>query len=239
MSNMKNKLFLSLLVLPLMFACSKPVPGPDKTASGAVLAGGLGAGIGAIIGNQLGYSGPGIVIGASFAAVSGILTGIGLDVLEGNQLQTNREIYALKMLHSQNETRLAMLESHSKNRARYAPNVSFLEVFFDLKKASLRLASVQQIAHAAEILRDKRFGSYKVLLKGYSTDFPSDKENQELIRARIKSVKNILQSNGISNDVIQIEELSIEDRPENKLVSEQFDSPNRLNNRVELFIKYL
>ncbi len=234
---MKLKVFIFLSLF--LVSCSKPVPGPDKTAAGAVLAGGLGAGIGAIIGNQLGYSGPAIVLGASFAAVSGILTGIGLDVLEGNQLQTNREIESLKMLHAQNERRLLMLEGQSRARLKYIPKTSFLEVFFDKKRASLRLASVEQIAHIAESLRSRRPGSYKIILKGYSTDFSSRSENLELITARMKSVQNILQSNGVSKEVIHMDEVDLEERRENMLVSEKSETPDRLNNRVELYVSYL
>jgi hypothetical protein len=228
-----------IAVFFMFSACSRPVPGPDKTASGAVLAGGLGAGIGAVIGNQLGHSGPGIVLGASFAAVSGILTGIGLDVLEGNQLRTNREIESLKMLHARNEERLIGLEAGSRARQRYIPARSFLEVFFDEKRASLRLASVEQISHVAENLRARRPGSYRISLKGFSTDFTSEKENKSLIDARMKSVRNILRSNGIPDDVISLDEADIEKRKENMLVSEKSSLPHRLNNRVELYISYL
>jgi outer membrane protein OmpA-like peptidoglycan-associated protein len=234
-----NLRIISVITLLLLASCSKPVPGPDKTATGAVLAGGLGAGIGAIIGNQLGHSGPGIVLGVSFAAVSGILTGIGMDVLEGNQLQTNREIDSLKMLHSQNEKRLLYLEAQNRGRLHASPKISFLEVFFDEQRASLRLASVEQIAHIAEYLRTKRPGSYKITLKGFSTDFSSRSENQDLITARMKSVKNILRSNGVPKEVIHLEEVDLEKRKEDQLISEKKDIPERLNNRVELFITYL
>lgn len=237
---MKNIFIVVLLISTfLLNACSKPVPGPDKTAAGAVLAGGLGAGIGAIIGNQLGYSGPGIVIGASFAAVSGILTGIGLDVLEGNQLQTQRNIESLRLMHAQNSGRLLALESENRARLSMIPQASFLEVFFDKQRASLRLASVKQLAHVSESLRVKRLGSYKITLKGFSSDFSSNAENKELIQARLKSVQNVLQSHGIPKESITLEEFDLEKRHEDKLVSDTTEKSERLNNRVELFIHYL
>jgi outer membrane protein OmpA-like peptidoglycan-associated protein len=229
----------SIIALVLLTSCSKPVPGPDKTATGAVLAGGLGAGIGAILGNQFAASGPGIVLGASFAAASGIMTGIGLDVLEGNQLSTNREIESLNLLHTQNSRRLQMLEQEAQYRSRYTGISPFLEVFFDRKRASLKLASVEQINHIAGDLRNKRLGSYKIILRGFSTDFESETENKSLINARLKSVQNILQSNGIPKNSITLDEKSPSDRKENTLVSDSSLGGDRLNNRVEVLVSYL
>jgi len=230
---------LGLLSLCLVTACHKPVPGPDKSASGLVLGAAWGAGTGAIIGHQFNALGPGAAIGAGMGAVSGLLTGVSLDVLEGDQLSSGREIQSLKMLSSQSTRRLDYLEEESYQSSKYCSISPFMEVFFDKGRASLKLASVEQISHLAEELRVKRYGSYKLKLRGFSTDLKDNSDNKGLVSARVKSVENILRSNGIPESAISIDASDLSERNASMLVSERDAEGERQNNRVEIFISYL
>ncbi len=86
-----------LIPFALFFsACSgstKPIAGPDKQGLGLITGGLLGAGSGMITGAQLSApSGPGVVIGALFGAVWGSLHGLGIDLIEEEELRLLEEV---------------------------------------------------------------------------------------------------------------------------------------------------
>jgi len=232
-----------------MFTTScAPFAGPDKSVAGTILGGGLGAGSGAKIGNQVGMPGAGLAIGAGMAAASGLASGVGLDLEEGSQLEAHRKLDNLKSLNSQNRTRLARLESEDYRRSNNAAqSPAFLQVFFEKNRASLKLASANQIQHLASVLRSKRYGTYQIQIKGYSTDSNVPEDNYEIINARIESVKGALVSNGIPE--VYIQDISFVNYKKNPadfdrevekgiLLNDRSEPINRYNNRVEIFVKY-
>lgn len=83
------------LLLALLFAqiscspfTSDPVPGPDKQSVGTFAGAALGAGSGAVTGAQVGAgAGPGAWVGAAFGAVYGMFKGLGVDLLEEDQIR--------------------------------------------------------------------------------------------------------------------------------------------------------
>ena len=240
---------LRILILSLIFVNScAPVAGPDKSAAGAILGGGLGAGSGAIIGNQVGMPGAGLAIGAGMAAASGLASGMGLDLEEGSQLEAHRKLDNLKSLNAENRSRLARLENEDLRKADGVErSPAFMQVFFDEKRASLKLSSASQIQHLANVLRSKRYGTYSVQIKGYSTDSNIPENNKEIIEARVESVKGALVSNGIPENYIK--DVSFADFKKNPaefdreiekglLLSDRTEPFNRYNNRVEIFVKY-
>ena len=77
----------------------QPEPGPDKQASGTIYGAMVGAGSGAVTGAQFtSPAGPGIAVGAGFGAVFGMLSGIGLDILEEDQLFREYELQQIREL---------------------------------------------------------------------------------------------------------------------------------------------
>ncbi|HMO18374.1 MAG TPA: hypothetical protein PKA63_08665 [Oligoflexia bacterium] len=216
--------------------------GPDKSAIGVLLGAGWGAGAGAILGNQFGASGPGIAIGAGIGAVNGLLVGMGLDVLEGNQLQTERDIAVLRMHTAENSRRLDRLENENTRVARATLDEPFMAVYFDPGRASLRIASIEQLAHLAEGLRRKRPGTYLLKMRGFSSDLGDPKENENLISARLLSVENVLRSHGIPSSAIILDNAPSDQRAASLVVSErggQKVTRERLNNRVEVIVSIL
>lgn len=242
------KRFFLLNTFCIFIVSCAPVSGPDKTATGAVLGGGIGAGSGAIIGNQVGMTGAGIAIGAGLAAASGMLSGVGLDLEEGSQLSAHRKLENMHTLNKHNRSRLNAIDAQER-KALDTPqnNPAFLQVFFDQKRASLKLASANQIQHVAESLRGRRYGTYAVTLKGYSTDSHLQDENREIISARLMSVKNTLVSYGVPEAYIKEEQtLRASRAPQDVekdiakgiLMADTSEPLNRYNNRVEIYIKY-
>ena len=82
---------LSLLVLlTLLHGCAAPLTTREK----GVLAGGaLGAGTGAIIGNQVGHQAAGAAIGGAFGALSGGLIG---NQMYGQEIRQNAQSYEIE-----------------------------------------------------------------------------------------------------------------------------------------------
>ena len=83
-----QKLFYAF-VIAIVAGCSGP--GPSNREAGALTGGALGAGLGAIIGHQVGNTGAGIAIGAGAGALSGGLIGNSQDVQE-NRVETQEEV---------------------------------------------------------------------------------------------------------------------------------------------------
>lgn len=128
-----------------------PTPGPDKQAVGTWYGAALGAGSGAVTGAEVSAAtGPGAVIGAGFGAVFGMVSGLGVDMLEEDQLrredelQTAREqAWAHEVLSEQYAKRL---ELHPDR------NIFPADLFFEGDSAEFRPGAnvlIDQIAYLA------------------------------------------------------------------------------------------
>jgi uncharacterized protein YcfJ len=110
---------LSLFVLlTLLHGCAAPLTTREK----GVLAGGaLGAGSGAIIGNQVGHQGAGAAIGGAFGALSGGLIG---DQMYGQEIRQNAQAYQIEQQRSELERQRLELEQLRGQRRydSYEPN---------------------------------------------------------------------------------------------------------------------
>ncbi|HUI05446.1 MAG TPA: YXWGXW repeat-containing protein [Verrucomicrobiae bacterium] len=71
----------------VLMGCETPEGRPDRTASGALAGGAIGAGSGAIIGSMTGHAGEGALIGGALGALTGGIIGNAMD-------QQQREILA-------------------------------------------------------------------------------------------------------------------------------------------------
>jgi len=110
---------LSLFVLlTLLHGCAAPLTTREK----GVLAGGaLGAGTGAIIGNQIGHQGAGAAIGGAFGALSGGLIG---DQMYGQEMRQNDQSYEMERQRLELERQRLELEQLRRQRGydSYEPN---------------------------------------------------------------------------------------------------------------------
>jgi hypothetical protein len=103
--------------LCLLSSCSTstaPVPGPDKQGIGLLTGGLIGAGSGMITGAQLSApTGPGMAIGAAFGAVWGSLHGLGLDLIEEEELRLLAEV---DRLHEKIWVQNALISHYEKKK---------------------------------------------------------------------------------------------------------------------------
>lgn len=218
-------LFISMLV-----ACSNPQPGPDKTLGGAVLGAGWGAGAGAVIGNQISYTGEGAAIGAGFGLVDGALTGGGFDLIEGAQLDQERQLASLKI---QNETNRAQLR-HLQARLDHAVTAStggVYQVFFDPDATNLRagaIANLEVIAHSLQT--SPRANA--IVVVGHTDDAGTPEYNERLAEARARTVGAYLAEKGIASAQITVKSFGAK-RP---IATNMTETGRQLNRRVDVYI---
>ncbi len=226
-------MFLILSVSLLGLSSCAPTSGPDKSIAGAVLGAGWGAGAGAVIGHQVGDAGPGAAIGAGFGAASGLLTGMGLDVAEGTELEQQRELDALRVQTSANTRMLMALQDQLDNRGHELKTTSYsAEVFFDRNLASLRAGSAERLQRLAESVKLNPYIG-KIEIHGHSDDTGDVERNKKLSDARARTVATFLASQGISFD--QLREFAHgSSRP---IASNDSEAGRQLNRRVEIVLK--
>ena len=112
------KPLILFVLLPLLHGCAAPLTTREK----GVLAGGaLGAGTGAIIGNQIGHQGAGAAIGGAFGALSGGLIG---DQMYGQEMRQNAQSYEIERQHL---TMVAQAEALLRQAKLYEPERLELE----------------------------------------------------------------------------------------------------------------
>lgn len=224
------KVFFLPLLLPL--AGCYPTPGPDKSASGALLGAAWGAGTGAIIGNQVGGMGTGALIGMGFGAGAGLLTGIGLDTAEGEELAQQRELDAVRLEVQANRHNLAMLQNQFDNYGKVpAATPSSLDIFFDPDRASLRLGSAAELERFAKAVKyDSRLR--EIQIHGHSDDTGNADRNQKLSEARARTVQTFLAEHGISLDTIKV----VPHSASQPLAANDSEAGRQLNRRVEVVL---
>ena len=231
---MRKSLALNLLVLVLAFSVAgcHPTPGPDKSIAGAILGAGWGAGAGAVIGNQTGDPGPGAAIGSGFGAASGLMTGLGLDIAEGTELEQQRELEALKVQVAANQRSLSWLQNSLDDRSRQINSKSVVDqVFFDEMRASLRLGGAAQLERVVESVKQNPFVT-AIEIHGHSDDTGNAQENQRLSEARARTVAAFLGSHGLSLGSIKI----FAHGSSMPIASNDIESGRQLNRRAEILL---
>lgn len=209
-----------------------PTPGPDKSLAGAILGAGWGAGAGAVIGNQTGNLTQGTWVGMGFGAASGLLTGVGLDLAEGTELEQQRELDALKVQVASNQHQLMMLQSALDQRDQLLVRFpSSLRVFFDKDRASLRSGFVAELQRLAEAVKFNHYVG-RIQVQGHSDDTGNTERNMRLSEARARTVATTLASQGISMDKIDVSSHGAAQ----PLASNETEAGRQLNRRVEVVI---
>lgn len=229
-----EKIYLILVCGMLMaFGGCHPTPGPDKAFSGAVLGAGWGAGAGAVVGNQIGHTGPGAAIGAGFGAVSGLLTGAGLDIAEGNQLESQRALDSLRIQVASNRRQLAYLQNQLDERERKLKGMvsGDFQIFFDPGRASLRTGSSEKLQRLAEWIKLNPYVGM-IEVHGHSDDNGKLGLNQKLSQARARTVANFLIAQGISADMLSL----IAHGSVSPIATNETPEGRQLNRRVEVVI---
>lgn len=221
---------MRFFLLLFLVACSA-TPGPDKTASGAILGAAWGAGAGAIVGNQVSDPGTGAGIGAGIGAAGGLMAGMGLDVAEGTQLRQQRELEALKVKTAINQRGLLGIQDSLDQSQGLSTKGVLDTIQFDSGKAFIRMGSAARLEELVNKLKKIPFGT--VVLHGHADDAGNAELNQRLSEARAKTVATFLSTHGISLSQINI----VAHGSGYPIASNKLEVGKQLNRRVEIVLK--
>lgn len=174
-----NQVLLSLTLLAASFvSCTpfsaQPEPGPDKQFSGTVLGAASGAGAGAVIGAQVTAAmGPAAFVGAAFGAVFGMMNGLGIDLLEEDELRRLEELAELREKTWVQE----VLAEHYQRRLELHPNRDIYPAdwFFEGDSVELR-GEAKALLREIGKLNENRMPWSRLLVAAYATS--RDKESQ-------------------------------------------------------------
>ena len=167
---MRMRFFFFVSIL-FAAACSpgtlEPVPGPDKQAVGTFAGAALGAGSGAVYGFQVGAgAGPGAWVGAALGAVYGAFEGLGVDLLEEDELRRAIEEQQLRELAWVQE----VLAEHYARRMELHPTRDIFPAdwFFDNDESTLKPSAVA-LAHELGLLTKQRMPWSRIVVAAYVT----------------------------------------------------------------------
>lgn len=227
-------LFRSVLVLGVMLAgCSPfsldPIPGPDKQFVGTVAGAGVGAGTGAVIGAQVGAgTGPGAWVGAGFGAIYGMVSGLGMDMLEEDQLRRDEEEQRLRELAWVQE----VLTEHYARRLELHPQRDIFPAdwFFENDGSELKGSSVV-LAHELGALTLKRMPWSRIVVASYVTTQDKDSHYAQYVtKRRAEQIANEFIRAGVEPRRVMIKGVAV-DEP---ILIDPDDSPSRYRQAIEI-----
>ncbi len=202
-SVVSRKLLMTLFVLiftvlPLT-SCSlyssETIPGPDKSATGTVLGALTGAGAGAITGTQVAAAtGPGAWIGAGFGAVYGLLQGLGLDIIEEDELAKEAEIAKLR----EKAWAQGILTEHYQRRVAMHPDRDIFpaDLFFSEDKSNLKPEAYALVSEIAGMQKNRKPWS-RILVAVYNRAPESSEYSNFLSNKRARSVAQQMIRSGL------------------------------------------
>ena len=187
---------------------------------------------GAVVGNQLKYgtAGQGAAVGAGFGFISGALTGMTYDQIEGTQLYHKRQLASLKIQNATNARHLSHIQDQLDSGTTSIAG-SVYQVFFDVDATNLRSGAIANL----EVITDSIKGdsnAFKIHVVGHSDDSGAVEYNKRLAEARARTVSSYLASNGVSIDQIVVNSFGAK-RP---IATNSTPVGRQLNRRVDVYI---
>ena len=164
-----TKLMLSALIVIAVASCGS---GAKK---GAVIGGAVGAGAGAVIGNQGNRTGTGAIVGGAVGAAAGAIIG---DYMERQKKE------------------LEQVPGADVEREDDRLIVTFKDaILFDFDSSTLRPEARTNLAQMADVL--VRYPDTNLIVIGHTDNIGSDAYNQKLSERRAGAVKSYLSANDV------------------------------------------
>lgn len=221
-------IFICLLFSACTPFSSEPLPGPDKQASGTLLGAAVGAGAGAVTGAQVAAAtGPGAWIGAGFGAVYGMLKGIGLDIIEEEQLAQEAELELLK----ERAWAQAVLSEHYARKTQMHPDRDIFPAdwFFESDKCELKYEAYALVDEIAK-LQEVRKPWSRIVVAVYNKAPKSSEYSEHLATKRAKAVAVQMVRGGIEPRRLLAKGISISQ----PVLIDPEDRDDRYNQAVEI-----
>lgn len=176
-----KKLFVLLLVVLFLAACSKPTTKKEK---GTWIGAGAGAAGGALLGQAIGGDTAGTLIGAGVGAIAG--GAIGRHIGK----KKDEEEAALRQ-------ELAATEAANVKRNADVLIVTFKsDYLFAVGSANLNPGAYEEINRVSRVLN--QYPETTILVTGHTDSSGSEETNQELSERRSENVKNALVGQGVN-----------------------------------------
>ena len=226
--------FKSQIVFIIVFisACtpisSEPLPGPDKQASGTILGAAIGAGAGAVTGAQLSAAtGPGAWIGAGFGAIFGMLKGMGLDIIEEEELAKEAQLAELR----ERAWAQGALSEHYARRAQMHPDRDIFPAdwFFEGDKSDLKAEGFALVSEIAKLQENRKPWS-RILVAVYNKAPKSSEYSRHLAAKRAQAVALQMVRSGIEPRRVLSKGMSISE----PVLIDPEDRDDRYNQAVEI-----
>ena len=173
----------------------------------------------------------GVAVGAGFGATAGLLHGMGYDLVEGVQLEQNRQLASLKIQAAANQRELEKLQGHLDNGRGRNPVDGVYQVFFDEDQTNLRSGAVSNLETITEAIKGSS-SIRTVYVAGHTDDTGNTKYNETLSQARASTVSAYLAARGIALDQIDVKSFGAT-KP---IATNSTLAGRQLNRRVDVYI---
>ena len=228
------KVYLYSLSLLILTACSQN-GGYDfgTTEKGALIGTAIGAGLGAIVGNQSGRAGEGVAIGSGLGAIAGGLLGNQQEGIEDKQDELENKLNTQSAQLEENRKLIEQLRSKGAD-ARETDRgvvVNLPDVLFEFDRSELTSTARGTVQSIADVVKDTA-SSRKIEIEGHTDSVGSPVYNKELSARRAKSVALGLINNGVKRTQV----LSRGYGESSPLVSNETSAGRARNRRVEVVI---
>jgi outer membrane protein OmpA-like peptidoglycan-associated protein len=228
---MKLRTVLLICVVLAFVACEGAHFGQRE--KGALAGGALGAGLGAIIGNQVGSTGAGIAIGGAMGALSGALVGNSMQQQDQDLQQREARISAQERELEENrrlieELKRAGVDARVTSRGVVA---NLPDVLFDFDRSTLTSQAKGIVGDIAQVI--EKNPKRHISVEGHTDSVGTLTYNKRLSEDRAQAVADELQGHGVSKRGMSIKGFG-ESQP---IASNKTASGRARNRRVEVVIE--
>jgi len=211
-----SRMILSVLILPILFACAPP---QNNTQKGAVYGTAIGAAAGAIVGQAIGHDTKATVEGAAIGAAIGGLSGAAI----GRYMDKQEEALRAAMASSNAAT---------VSRVQNVLEVTYKgDVLFDFNSSVVKPGAYPEIDRLARILVE--YPQTRIRIEGHTDSIGSEEFNLRLSERRAMAIRDLLVAKGVNPHRITVIGYG-ESRPR---ASNDTAYGRQLNRRVEIYIE--
>lgn len=230
---MRISFLIPLLLILSQSGCTfftlDPVPGPDKQAVGTYGGAVVGAVSGGVIEKQItGSITEGAWMGAAFGAIYGLFSGLGVDLLEEDQIRRFQELQRARELAWVQE----VLAEHYARRLELHPNRDIFPAdwFFESDHSDLRPESMV-LAREIALLAQKRAPWSRLIVVAYvSTPNPDSTYAQYLSKKRAEEIAVQFVQAGVEPRRVMTEALLLAQ----PVLVDPDDHPDRYRQAIEI-----
>ncbi len=228
-----NFLTLFSLGLFLLSGCapmpSTPKPGPDKQSIGTFYGAAIGATSGAITGAAVGSStGPGAWVGAGFGAVAGMFKGLGIDLVEEDQIRREEEERNLREIAWVHE----VLNEHYARRLELHPNRDIFPADLFFAGDGVKLNDEGQVlARELAYLTKNRMPWSRIVIASYATSADSESSYASfLTERRAQAIATQFVQSGIEARRVLTQAATLSE----PVLIDPYDTPGRYRQAIEI-----